>query len=434
MLSFASDGTMRIPFTIAFLCFSMSLVNCGSNSESQVANTTGQAGSSSNGTAGSGLAGTTQSSNGTGGTAGTMAASGTGGTTNLSGAAGTGLAGHSGSSGMGGSGVSGSNGTAGNGGNNNGSGGSSGSGTTGGSAGNSMTGNGHIVYQVPGTGVQRLEAIQGAQPQPLAAQLEQTWPGVDKAINLSNDGTWIGLVTTRFGCGSWECLALIDTALTTPELVTVSGGQTIHPEGTLAIASGGQSLVYEAGDGPHQRDLYVVNKTQGSWSQPIVLTENSPHAYHRQPSLSADGKKLLFDCGPVPYSGPGTNICEIGLDGSGYRIVMSINDFPNGQPGLQVHSGSYAPDGSIVFEGEQGAEQIYRIANGSTIPTLIAAQFSNDNTPCVLPDGRIVSFWLGNSNNPNGYHEIKVMNADGSNFFMALSGVDILDSQLGCGH
>lgn len=35
---------------------------------------------------------------------------------------------------------------------------------------------------------------------------------------------------------------------------------------------------------------------------------------------------------------------------------------------------------------------------------------------------------------PNGYHEIKVMNADGSEYSMLVQGMGIHDATVGCGH
>jgi len=50
----------------------------------------------------------------------------------------------------------------------------------------------------------------------------------------------------------------------------------------------------------------------------------------------------------------------------------------------------------------------------------------------VLPDGRIASLWLDRPDG-EGLHELKIMTADGSSFYMALKEVDVLDRGLGCG-
>jgi hypothetical protein len=97
-----------------------------------------------------------------------------------------------------------------------------------------------------------------------------------------------------------------------------------------------------------------------------------------------------------------------------------------------LHSPDYSPDGGIVFEADWNGEKIWRLPPGSASPVLITDRFSNDNSPSVLPDGRIVSLWL---NRPEGlgYHEIKVMNADGSGYYMAYVDVDVADIGIGCG-
>ena len=51
----------------------------------------------------------------------------------------------------------------------------------------------------------------------------------------------------------------------------------------------------------------------------------------------------------------------------------------------------------------------------------------------VLPDGRIASLWLNAPDNPAGFHELKVMDASGSNSFRAVVGVDVADAGIGCG-
>jgi hypothetical protein len=62
----------------------------------------------------------------------------------------------------------------------------------------------------------------------------------------------------------------------------------------------------------------------------------------------------------------------------------------------------------------------------------VTTQFNNDNSPCVLPDGRIASLWL---DRPGGSeaHEIKVMAPDGSSYILVLTEVDVADIGLGCG-
>ena len=62
----------------------------------------------------------------------------------------------------------------------------------------------------------------------------------------------------------------------------------------------------------------------------------------------------------------------------------------------------------------------------------LTSMFGYDSSPCVLPDGRIVSLWLDRPEG-SGAHEMKVMAADGRIFFMLLPDVDVLDGGIGCG-
>jgi len=119
---------------------------------------------------------------------------------------------------------------------------------------------------------------------------------------------------------------------------------------------------------------------------------------------------------------------------------------PDARGGMSAnHHAAYAPDGSIVFEGtwNGGAEQVWRLAPGGQ-PELVNSEktdedrfrFTDDNSPCVLPDGRIVSLWLGRvgtttAAKPSG-HELKIMGATGENATMLVTDVDVVDIGIGC--
>lgn len=53
--------------------------------------------------------------------------------------------------------------------------------------------------------------------------------------------------------------------------------------------------------------------------------------------------------------------------------------------------------------------------------------------PCVLPDGRVAHLWLGRDENTEGFHEITIMDEDGSSPTVILPGVDVFDIGIGCG-
>jgi hypothetical protein len=292
---------------------------------------------------------------------------------------------------------------------------------------------GTITYTFDGR-VYRLAAQEGATSEDVSQALDQLSPGSgDELLNISPDGEWLVLETERFDpeCVDWACLALISADLSSGEAVRANG-QVIHAEGFSAVSSGANLIVYSAGDGPHEIDLWAVSRAEDAWEVPLLLTMDSPYEFNRQPALSDDGSKLVFNCGPESFSGEGAAICEVGSAGEGFRVVLNPADSPAGFPTTGAfHHPDYAPDGSIVFEGDWDNEQIWRLSPGVSEPVRVTDAFGNDNSPCVLPDGRIVSLWLDRPAG-TGLHEFKVMAPDGSNFVMVLPDVDVLDAGIGC--
>jgi Tol biopolymer transport system component len=202
-----------------------------------------------------------------------------------------------------------------------------------------------------------------------------------------------------------------------------AGGSLIHPEGWSAVSSDGDLVVFTGLDGPHNVDLWSSEKNaQGTWSTPAVLTGDSSYACNSQPSISADGSKVVFRCGPTPNDSG--SICEVNSDGTGFRVKTTAGQIGS----IFLNQPDYALDGSIVFEEAGNLEQLWRLPAGSSSPVKITNTFTNDNSPCVLPDGRIVTLWIRDS-----IHELKIMDADGSNYFMLIPGVDVHDIGLGCG-
>lgn len=287
---------------------------------------------------------------------------------------------------------------------------------------------GHL-YRV---GVQEGVGPDGVVQEDLSARLNALSPGSnDRSLSISPDGKWMALETDRFGIGGWTGLALVRSDLSSGEAIRV-GGNVIHPEGKVAVASGGNLIVYSAGDGPHTRDLWAIRRSGGAWSTPRLLTGASPYAFHSDPSIAADGTTVLFDAGHQPYAGAGTALAEVHTDGTAFRVVLTPAGSPAGLPKTgALHSPGYAPDGSIVFEADWNGERIWRLRKGETVPVQVG-NFDNDNSPVVLPDGRIASLWLGRAGNI-GNHELKIMSADGSRFFTLLTGQDIMDIGLGAG-
>jgi hypothetical protein len=299
---------------------------------------------------------------------------------------------------------------------------------------------GHVVYRLPDKHDYRLEARPGATPEDLTRELDAIAPGYDGFVNASADGQWLLVETSRFGCGEDMCLAIVDRDACSARVI-VSGRDAVHAAATSAIGAKGEIVVFPASGGAHPADLFAVKRTESGWSDAVNLTASSTAPYNQQPTLSADGTSLLFDCGPDPGAGEGTAICEVGTTGETLHVAVAPDEL-QGRVSANHHA-AYAPDGSIVFEATwNGAEQVWRKALGAA-PKLVngekdgegKSRFTDDNSPCVLPDGRIVSLWLGREgmgNDKASGHELKVMNADGSGFAMLLTDVDVVDIGIGC--
>jgi hypothetical protein len=269
----------------------------------------------------------------------------------------------------------------------------------------------------------------------VSAALNNLSAGGDEWASSSPDGEWLVMETTRFNaeCDGWACLAVVKGDFSEGDVVTIDG-TIVHGDDLSAIASGGNRVVYPMSGGPHDKDLYVINKTSGIWSTPVLLTGSSTSTFNLQPAISADGSKVVFDCGEDPYGQPPTSICEVKTDGTGFRVVWTPEQGGQDAPGrsdVALHHPDYFSDGSIVFEADWTGEQIWRLS-GSGPPTRIAGQYSNDNSPCVMANDCIVSVWLERPGNPEGKHEIKVTDAEGGSFSMVRQDIDITDTGTYC--
>lgn len=260
-------------------------------------------------------------------------------------------------------------------------------------------------------------------------------PGSDQWASASPGGDWLVMETERFDpeCNGWACLALVKADLSSGEVIKIDGA-IVHGDDLSAVATGGDRIVYPFGGGPHDKDLYVINRSGDSWSTPVLLTGDSTSTYNLQPAISADGSKVVFDCGEDPYGQPPTSICEVNTDGTGFRVVWTPEQGGQGAPGrsdVALHHPDYFSDGSIVFEADWTGEQIWRLS-GDGPPVRIAGQYSNDNSPCVLDNDCIVSVWLERPENGPGLHELKLMDSQGGSFSMVRMDVDITDTGTYC--
>ncbi len=255
-------------------------------------------------------------------------------------------------------------------------------------------------------------------------------PGEDKSLAVSLDGTSIALTTTRFGCGDWDCLALVGRDLKAGERVR-AGGDDVHPDRALAVGPKGAWVVYSADGGSHSRDLYVTQKSGDSWSAQKLLTSSSAYAYNTQPAPTPDGTRVVFDCGNEPYGGNGNAVCSVGIDGSGFKVEAAPGAGFADQA-IALHHPAMAPNGALIFEMNR-PDTGERIWSKLADHAVQLGDFPNDNSPCVLPSGAVASLVLSRSGNSSGAHEIKLMSASGRDSVMVLTDVDVVDVQLSCG-
>ncbi len=135
----------------------------------------------------------------------------------------------------------------------------------------------------------------------------------------------------------------------------------------------------------------------------------------RDPQMHYDGQKILFS-----YRKGGTHpfhLYEINIDGTGLK---QLTDGPDDdiEP-------TYCPDGSIVFCSSRcrrfvncwytRVATLYRCeADGSQI-RLLSSNNDHDNTPWVLPDGRILYMrWEYVDRSQVHFHHLWTMNPDGT--------------------
>jgi hypothetical protein len=141
---------------------------------------------------------------------------------------------------------------------------------------------------------------------------------------------------------------------------------------------------------------------------------------------------VLFDCGAGLPGDAGTAICEVATTGGPVRIVVAPQDGPGASASNEVHHADFAPDGSIVFEADWRGEQIWRLPRNGHRPVRVS-RLHDDNSPCVLPDGRIASLYLDRPGNRDGVHELRIAGATGSSGREILTGQDVADIGIGCG-
>jgi len=140
-----------------------------------------------------------------------------------------------------------------------------------------------------------------------------------------------------------------------------------------------------------------------------------PRGAVRDPQVSYDGAKILFS-----YRPGGTDyfhLYEINANGSGLR-QLTDGPFDDIEP-------IYLPDGDIIFGSTRAKRWVpcwytqvatlHRCDRDGRNIRMLSSNIEQDNTPWVLPDGRIMyTRWEYVDRSREDFHHLWVMNPDGT--------------------
>ena len=276
------------------------------------------------------------------------------------------------------------------------------------------SGAGRVLYELPDKTVHLVDAVPHGTDVDLSARLHVTGPA---AISL--DGTAL-VAGTDDGC-----LAVSTGGFATLEKLTSHGACVARYAETAHVSGDGTVVVFNV-SGTHPRDLFLVRRNgSDDWTQPRNLTGSGGYEYSKLPRLNADATAVVYDCSHGAESDEGTNVCEVDLATGTVRARLEapVDGW------TAFHSPAYRPDGGLVFECHHpGEELVCVLPPGAHTPTrLTAPGVSNDNSPCVLPDGRVASLL------DTGIHTLRVVDASGTNPVPVEDRQDILDVGIFCG-
>ncbi len=168
-----------------------------------------------------------------------------------------------------------------------------------------------------------------------------------------------------------------------------------------------------AGNGkPDQSKLYLLDVR----SREVRVLFDAEGGGVRDPAVHYDGRTVLF-----AYRSAGCdwyNLYEIQADGSGLRQVT--------RGPWDDYEAAYLPDGDIVFVSTRSQRWVgcwktqvgtlFRCNRRGGDIRPISYNLEHDNTPAVLPDGRIVfTRWEYVDRSQVGYHQLWTMSPDGAN-------------------
>jgi hypothetical protein len=168
---------------------------------------------------------------------------------------------------------------------------------------------------------------------------------------------------------------------------------------------------YSGNGRPDDGKLFRLNLRTGA----VAVLLDAQGGSVRDPQLHYDGRKILFS-----YRQAGTDfyhLYEINVDGTGLR-QLTEGDFDDYEP-------TYLPDGDIAFVSTRCNRWvncwytqvgiIYRCDGDGKNLRQISANTEHDNTPWVMPDGRLIYMrWEYVDRSQVEYHALWAMNPDGT--------------------
>lgn len=147
----------------------------------------------------------------------------------------------------------------------------------------------------------------------------------------------------------------------------------------------------------------------------VKLLVDDPHGGVRDPQVHYDGRKILFSYrkGGQPYY----HLYEIGIDGTGLR-QLTDGPFDDIEP-------TYLPDGDIIFCSSRCRRYVncwhthvatlHRCDGEGMNIRMISSNNDHDNTPWVLPDGRVLYMrWEYVDRSQVHFHHLWTINPDGT--------------------
>lgn len=236
----------------------------------------------------------------------------------------------------------------------------------------------------------------------------------ERGLVVSSYGAWQVVESNRPAlCACWSCLAIAgnDGA---PKPILLDDGGVMRSTGRWAVSNGGafvvttgQLIVDDPGDPPSSGTGFTVHLQQ-AFGEPWTSENRSPGdagalVYFDEPDISPDGARLLFSCrsslvhDTMPPGEGQSAICRMRIFGTPeFEVVFDDRAAPAGLGAGLVRRPVHGPEGAVYFEASWlGHPNVWRWHPEEGISALGEDPESQpEAAPCVLPDGRIVSWAL----------------------------------------